>query len=200
MPLSHDNIDANNSLEQHDDSAESTSPRVIHGKINSKIFSQTPTPDDDERTYRICNSRSGKSGLRSKYMLEGIYIELLRLKDENEQLRKIVQEHIKPIHIAIEILREVEEPVNDIFLESSILLDDLIEFEEEDDVVIAADHSKSEKTMHSSSVLKKQNEFIKSKGEGSNSNYTERIKVDSSVYEEGDMKMLSNALNGDFAF
>lgn len=189
-------IDVLDSFEESD-----SSNFVIHDKIDPILFSRNSQSkfDDDECTYRTCNSRPRKSGLRSKFMLEGIKLELMRLKRQNEQLRKIVREHIKPIDVAIDILKRSEVPIKDIFLQSSILLDDQREFEEDGEDTPAYT-LKSEDVTQVTSAFSNQFDFTEKDKEELKSIYTENSKVDPSVYEGGDIQILAAALNGDFAF
>jgi len=57
-------------------------------------------------------------------MLEGIRMELLDLQRENELLRMIVRDRIKPMEVAERILSEAEAPAVDIYLHSSVLMDE----------------------------------------------------------------------------
>jgi hypothetical protein len=64
------------------------------------------------------------TGVRSKFILEGIRQELYHLQRENEKLRKIVKTRIHPSDVAEQILLECEYPPVDIFLRSSILTEE----------------------------------------------------------------------------
>ena len=76
---------------------------------------------------RICrkgiSSDKSRSGMRYKFMLEGVRQEFYDLQKENAYLRKVVMDNIMPRGIAEKILNTTESPPADIFLRSSILLD-----------------------------------------------------------------------------
>jgi hypothetical protein len=66
-------------------------------------------------------------------MLEGVRQELHDLQRQNAYLREVVMNNITPREIAVEILNTVESPPVDIFLRSSILLDNEDECISEED-------------------------------------------------------------------
>jgi hypothetical protein len=200
--------------------------------------------DDDECTFRISNqsesyshSSSAKktSGLRFKFMLEGTRRELMNLQRRNEQLRAIVREYIRPLDVAEEILRNAQAPIHDIFLPSSILLDDEMELRDIKSSTTATTttttnitavplpsvqtdgksiHISSSHDMLQSDVTIPQSQTseipeqinVKTASHSQQDSYIQRpkrmneIKVDSSVYESGQIESLAAALNGDIAF
>lgn len=79
-----------------------------------------------------------KSNIRYKFMLEAVRQELLDLQKENEQLRIIVREKISPLALAEQILLDAEAPAVDIHLPSSVMMDDVNEFVEEEDSSVRA--------------------------------------------------------------
>lgn len=75
------------------------------------------------------------SGVRSKFFIESIRQELFHLQQENEILRKIVIAQINPPSLAEQILRECESPPVDIFLRSSMVMEeDETKADESDDL------------------------------------------------------------------
>ena len=79
-----------------------------------------------------------KSRIRYKFMLEAVRQELLDLQKENEQLRIIVREKISPRGLAEQILLDAEAPAVDVYLPSSVMMDDVNEFVEEEDSNVRA--------------------------------------------------------------
>lgn len=198
--------------------------------------------DDDECTFRISNqsqshslSSSAKktSGLRFKFMLEGTRRELMNLQRRNEQLRAIVREYIRPLDVAEEILRNAQAPIHDIFLPSSILLDDEMELRDRissntatattnttaaplpsiqtdgKSIHMSSDHDvlQSDVTIPQSQTTEIPEQInVKTASHSRQDSHlpqTKRmkeIKVDSSVYESGQIESLAAALNGDIAF
>lgn len=71
-----------------------------------------------------------QSKKRQKFMLEGVYKELLDLQRENECLKVLVRERIKPLEVAEMVLKEAESEHVDIYLRSSVLMDEADEFRE----------------------------------------------------------------------
>jgi len=98
--------------------------------------------ENDDATQKKSNVRMNRgiedhtnkfrSNIRSKFLLEAVRQELLDLQRENEMLRIIVREHIRPLDLAEEILAQAEAPPVDIYLKSSILMDDEDQFVEEE--------------------------------------------------------------------
>lgn len=82
------------------------------------------TRTDKRNNLKSSKNRKKSSGVRSKFFLEGIRQELYHLQKENELLREIVMNRIYPKSLAEEILCECESPPIDIFLRSSILMED----------------------------------------------------------------------------
>jgi hypothetical protein len=198
--------------------------------------------DDDECTFRISNqsqshshSSSAKktSGLRFKFMLEGTRRELMNLQRRNEQLRAIVREYIRPLDVAEEILRNAQAPIHDIFLPSSILLDDEMELRDiisstatttttnitavpfssvqtdSKSIHISSSHDilQSDVTIPQSQTSEIPEQInVKTASHSQKDSHLQRpkrmneIKVDSSVYESGQLESLAAALNGDIAF
>mmetsp|Transcript_10444 Transcript_10444/g.13212 ORF Transcript_10444/g.13212 Transcript_10444/m.13212 type:complete len:201 (+) Transcript_10444:79-681(+) len=106
----------------HDDSMKS-----IQVRFASHVDTDAKSEKTDKRN-NLANderkSRKNRTGIRSKFILEGIRQELYHLQRENEVLRRIVQERVQPIELAESILLECESPPVDIFLRSSILMED----------------------------------------------------------------------------
>ncbi len=98
--------------------------------------------ENDDATQKKSNVRMNRgiinytdkfrSNIRSKFLLEAVRQELHDLQRENELLRIIVRERIRPLDLAEEILAQAEAPPVDIYLKSSILMDDEGQFEEEE--------------------------------------------------------------------
>lgn len=197
------------------DSSSGVEPVVFSSKTHVVL-------DDDECTFRINNqSHSHKhsssstnkrtSGLRFKFMLEGTRRELMNLKRRNEQLRAIVREYVRPLDVAEEILRNAEAPMNDIFLPSSVLLDDEMELtsleglivnQQTDNTSVQPDmfeipeqiDIKTTTTITTTTTNTRQVDSLQK------SKRMNEIKVDSSVYESGQLESLAAALNGEIAF
>lgn len=207
------------------DSSPGVEPVVFSSKTHVVL-------DDDECTFRINNqSHSHKhsssstnkrtSGLRFKFMLEGTRRELMNLKRRNEQLRAIVREYVRPLDVAEEILRNAEAPMNDIFLPSSVLLDDEMELrnicsstttstsleglivnQQTDNTSVQPDmfeipeqiDIKTTTTITTTTTNTRQVDSLQK------SKRMNEIKVDSSVYESGQLESLAAALNGEIAF
>ena len=106
-------------------------------KSQKVLFSSQSAYDYDsesENTFKRTNcTRKTKgrkrqneedSGLRSKFLLEGIRQEVYNLQMENTELRKIVMENVDPPHVAEQILLECESLPVDIFLPASTMNDD----------------------------------------------------------------------------
>lgn len=82
---------------------------------------------------------NAESGIRSKFVLEGVRQELYHLQQENEQLRRIIMQRIDPPDLAEQILLDCQSPPVDIFLGSSMLM-------EEDETKYGEDETKHEET------------------------------------------------------
>ena len=78
-----------------------------------------------KKSNRRINRRERKG--RTKFMLEGVREELYNLQRENEILRRLVQENIKPLELAESILTAAEAPPVDVYLHSSVLMDEIEE-------------------------------------------------------------------------
>ena len=85
------------------------------------------------------NRNNQVSGIRSKFVLEAVRQELYHLQQENEQLRSIIMHRINPPDLAEQILLDCQSPPVDIFLRSSILM-------EEDETKYGEDETKHEET------------------------------------------------------
>jgi len=86
--------------------------------------------DEDDATAKKSNRRLGRkeSKGRTKFMMEGVRQELCDLQRENEILRMLVREYIAPMEVAERILAEAEAPPVDIYLRSSVLMDEAERF------------------------------------------------------------------------
>ena len=74
------------------------------------------------------------SGLRSKFLFEGVLQEVYNLQMENAELRRMVVENVNPPHVAEQILLECESLPVDIFLPTSAMNDDeLVEEQSNED-------------------------------------------------------------------
>ena len=86
--------------------------------------------DHDECTYKKSNKRSNThnsgagSKRRNKFLFDGVRQELLDLQRENEQLKILIWERIKPLQLAEMVLKDAEAPSIDIYLQSSVLMDE----------------------------------------------------------------------------
>ena len=96
-------------------------------------FASSITHNDDNesaKTDKIHNLRRGRrksrriTGVRSKFILEAMRQELYHLQTENEKLRKIVIQRVNPVELAESILLECESPPVDIFLRSSMVMEE----------------------------------------------------------------------------
>lgn len=109
----------------------------LQSKIDQVLFSSATScgyESESDCTYKRtnCGRRKGgpkgqkdepDSGLRFKFMLEGIRQELYQLQRENADLRNIVVDNVEP-EAAEHILRDCEAPPVDIFLPTSLMEDD----------------------------------------------------------------------------
>ena len=80
----------------------------------------------DDETWKKSNRRMAQGGSkrRTKFLLEGVRQELYDLQRENERLRLLVRQYIAPLDLAEEILAKAEAPPVDIYLRSSVLMDE----------------------------------------------------------------------------
>lgn len=101
------------------------------------------------------NSRKSRNtgGVRSKFLLEGIRQELFHLQRENDTLRNIVIARIEPASLAEDILRTCESPPVDVFLRSTMLM-------EEEETKTGVEYSMGD-TKEDNVLLQKPKSFIK---------------------------------------
>ena len=162
---------------------------------------------DDEETQKKSNTcrRSGrkevpkrKSRMRSKFMLEAVRQELLDLQKENEVLRAIVKQFIRPVDIAERILLDAEAPPVDIFLQSCILKDEIEEYEDkviEKKADVENDRSKNEAKESSIPTVLTLPRLSKNSSEPEPERRESR-----NDFQCGEVESLAAALAGDFAF
>jgi hypothetical protein len=109
----------------------------MNGKPSTlnKVRFEAPAADallHDEATQKKSNRPRNIHGSkrRNKFMFDGLRQELRDLQRENETLKMIVREKIQPIEVAQMVLKVAEAEPVDIFLTSSILMDEADEFRE----------------------------------------------------------------------
>ena len=80
--------------------------------------------DKRNNVRRKSRGNAKVTGVRSKFFIESIRQELFHLQQENALLRRIVIAQINPPSLAEQILLECESPPVDIFLRSSIVMEE----------------------------------------------------------------------------
>ena len=157
----------------------------------------------DDATEKKSNTRKNrpKSKRRNKFLLEGVRQELLNLQRENEYLRILIRERIRPIDLAEKILAEAEAPPVDIYLKSSVLMDEEKEYIE--------NHAGVRENMKKgdADLLGKKQDSIPRVLSLKNVRKVTRTSVDCQIeeakdpsYHSGEIESLAAALSGDFAF